>query len=188
MLRIFDMNHYWGGEARRFALLLSRYVRYFSFRFTLGVMGMMLVVLAGARWLHVEVGPDPFVAYQSIMPGASSETLPAFNCRTVPSPLMNGMPVEPSSKHCDITLKDNLLFHLISIEFRDERVEEVTFYSMGLEVDDLMQRWGDPQGVLRANNHEAYTLSWDRGDYIASAVVSRPPSSTVVGLITFKVK
>jgi hypothetical protein len=169
---------------RRDFTFLSRLVRRASVRLAMGLFVVALVLMLGARWLRFNVGSDPFVTYAAILPGMSSEALRAFTCQGAPKPTEGRMAHVPQPP-CSIIPPHGSVFHLITVETREEQIKEVTFYSAYLQINELMQEFGSPHSVLRSEDHQSFTFTWLRGDYEVIAVVSPPLGSTLVRLVTF---
>ncbi len=167
------------GEAHFFSAL----VRYIAAHLLFNLSVLIVVTVLAARWLQVGQPLDPFVAYETLVPGASEEILTAFNCKKPSAPPPQYV-VNTAPETCSIFPKNGSPFHLITVELHDKRICSVSFYTQSLQTEQLMQTWGDPQSVIRGSDHQSFTFFWQREGYTAAVVVPRPLGSTLVGLVT----
>jgi VCBS repeat-containing protein len=113
--------------------------------------GLLEGVLAGAELIFPGGYPDPFAAYDAIMPGQPSVALSDYACHT------QYTPDTASQTICHIRSEDDL-FRLVTVTVEDNTIRQLSFYIRGLQVVDVIRHWGPPT----THNWEgrSYILHW----------------------------
>jgi hypothetical protein len=99
---------------------------------------------------------DPFAAYDSLRPGSPAAGLSGYECDT----LYDFPYTRDMGAYCQIFSKNGPI-RTVSILMRGGVIQQQTFAVQGLEVGDLVQRWGRPDQIQRFSHY--YRLHWESG-------------------------
>lgn len=156
----------------------------YAVRLLLFALAAIIVILVSTRWLHLGRPHDPFLPYETIIPGARQEALTDFNCQAN----RNSVYVSNLTHLCSIVPPDNSVYRRINVTVQNGHIDEVLFYSADLDSRGLIDHWGDPISIERNTSDQRLTLMWDRGSYLVTAIVGMTPGSTVIRLVVLKQK
>lgn len=146
----------------------------------LAITSMRYTTLTGLQ----AYAPDLFLSFQDIFPAQPEEVLATYNCPTRASLPANRPAVNHTANACFI-FPHSSAFHLINIIIKYNRIQETSFYSEYLQVNQLIAQWETPPTILKTGDQRTLTLQWDRGDYLVTAVIPKTLGTSVVRLVTF---
>lgn len=179
--RFQHLRSYWRNS------FFLRVVQQYSVGLGVGSFVILLAAIGVGHLVPFGTHSDVFLPYEAILPGAPQEALTSFDCQFIPN-IERGQVVESSVKKCNVLPGGDSLYHLITVMTQNDRVVEVTFFSADLQFSDLLQRWGDPDTILRSENGSSFTMLWDEANYNVVAVLSQPLRSSVVRMLELKQK
>jgi hypothetical protein len=102
---------------------------------------------------------DPFAPYSSIMPGNTLASLREYDCQlTSFSPEMSG-----PHFYCQFEPEDDVAVLSIMITGRDRQISGLWFHTRGVEMADLVKRWGRPTSIRPIGG--MYLVWWGKSVY-----------------------
>lgn len=115
----------------------------------------LILLHTSAGWLYSEGYTDPFIAYESITPGQPTSALSQYPCVRPPTPsYLRAKPV------CILYFDDGV-FSKIVVSAAEDTIVGITFTGNGLELLDLVQRWGQPD--YQWESYRGKGLRWNIG-------------------------
>lgn len=126
--------------------------------------------------LHHPAYRDPFNAYNSISPGQPIAALKQHRCMAADQ---TQSPQE--STYCQIKPSQGHIL-LISVLMRNGLIHTLSFSIDGLQVADLVQRWGRPDVIQQGRN--LYIARWEEGVYATATTEQHFSYSAPVQLVT----
>ncbi len=157
-VRLFRTSHYRFPTWSHTISPLSLWALHGSWMITGALLGLTLAIKLAGFIFSNGTYPDPFVLYDTILPGQPMSALDAYPCNLSEN-RMNGQ-VVTGHFTCIIFPNDNI-FDTIHVDIWNNRITEVVFYATNLPLGQVALHWRAPSSLHSSRG----ALAWDADNY-----------------------